>query len=55
MVEMIGLATMSALVWLLAWAMGAVSDSEKRRLSLGDGRRRPALPAGETMPVKHAA
>ena len=31
MVEMIGLATMSALVWLLAWSMATESDEEKRR------------------------
>lgn len=31
MVEIIGLGTMSALVWLLAWSMTKESDSERRR------------------------
>lgn len=33
MVEIIGLGTMVALVWLLAWSMAGESDSEKRRIS----------------------
>ena len=31
MVTIIGLVTIVALVWLLAWAMGLESDSERRR------------------------
>ena len=33
MVEIIGLVTMGALVWLIAWSMGRESESEKRRMS----------------------
>lgn len=33
MVEIIGLGTMSALVWLLAWSMTKESDSERRRVN----------------------
>jgi hypothetical protein len=33
MVEIIGLATMTALTWLLASSMATESDSEKRRAS----------------------
>jgi hypothetical protein len=33
MVEIIGLVTMAALVWLLAWSMAGESASEKRRIS----------------------
>jgi len=33
MVAMIGLITMGILIWLLAWAMGSESDSERRKIS----------------------
>lgn len=33
MVEIIGLATLAALVWLLAFSMKTESDAERRRLS----------------------
>lgn len=32
MVELIGLGTMIALVWLIAWSMAGESESEKRRM-----------------------
>jgi len=32
MVEIIGLGTMSALVWLLAWSMANESQAEQRRM-----------------------
>jgi len=44
MVEIIGLVTMGALVWLLAWSMAGESESEKRRIS-GVGDRRPSSEA----------
>ncbi len=34
MVEIIGLVTMGALVWVIAWSMGGESESEKRRVSM---------------------
>lgn len=33
MIEIIGLVTMGALVWVLAWSMANESDAERRRLS----------------------
>lgn len=33
MVEIIGLGTMVALVWLIAWSMAGESESERRRIS----------------------
>lgn len=41
MVEIIGLGTMGALVWLIAWSMAGESDSEKRRMSMSRESRRP--------------
>ena len=38
MVEIIGLGTISALVWLIAWSMAKESESEKRRMSLSRER-----------------
>lgn len=34
MVEIIGLGTMVALVWLIAWSMAGESESEKRRVEM---------------------
>jgi len=39
MVEIIGLGTMVALVWLIAWSMAGESESEKRRLASLTGSR----------------
>ena len=55
MIEIIGLVTISALVWVLALVMAAESDAERRRLaSTGD------TPQSETfmrpvVSMKHAA
>lgn len=39
MVEIIGLVTLGALVWLLAWTMSTESDSERRKkVSAQDNR-----------------
>lgn len=38
MVEIIGLGTMSALVWLIAWSMAGESESEKRRMPMSRER-----------------
>ena len=54
MVELIGLATLVALVWLLAFSMKTESDAERRRLSTlstaVDGQERVARSG-----AKHAA
>lgn len=54
MVEIIGLTTMAALIWLLDWSMAGESEAERRRLAAsgeggsmapsasGDSRRRHA-------------
>lgn len=44
MVEIIGLGTMIALVWLIAWSMAGESESEKRRMnsSLRDNAAAPS-------------
>lgn len=49
MVEIIGLGTMGALVWLIAWSMGGESESEKRRISMSrESRRSTEVGARET-------
>jgi hypothetical protein len=55
MVEIIGLGTMGALIWLLAWSMAGESEAEKRRLAgIGD-----SSPSAKTVvsgtPTKQAA
>ena len=54
-VEVIGLGTMVALVWLIAWSMAGESESEKRRLaSSPDSSRSFETAAGGTR-ARHAA
>lgn len=52
MVEIIGLVVMSALVWVLAWAMGAEkSEAERKKgFSVSVGGK-----GGQERPVRHAA
>ncbi len=55
MVEIIGLGTMIALVWLLAWSMAGESESEKRRIGASrEGGRSVGSLAHETR-TRHAA
>ncbi len=54
MVELIGLTTLVALVWLLAFGMKTESDAERRRLSTGShplANRQKSPDSG----TKHAA
>ena len=50
MVEIIGIVTMVALIWLLSWAMGSESESTRRstpgfRITAGGiGRREVSIP-----------
>ncbi len=54
-VEIIGLGTMIALVWLIAWSMAGESESEKRRVaSSPEGGHSFKTATGETR-VRHAA
>lgn len=49
MVEIIGLATMVALIWLLDWSMAGESDSERRRLAAsGEGGSLTPSASGES-------
>ena len=43
MVEIIGLVTMSTLVWLLARSMAGEIDAEQRRVAPADGVTNPAV------------
>jgi hypothetical protein len=52
MVEIIGLGTMVALVWLIAWSMAGESESEKRRIISSFSGSRSV--AGEAR-TRHAA
>jgi hypothetical protein len=54
-VEIIGVGTMIALVWLIAWSMAGESESERRRIaSLPDSGHSFETASGETR-VRHAA
>lgn len=54
-VEIIGVATMIGLVWLIAWSMAGESESERRRItSSPESGRSFETATGETR-VRHAA
>ncbi len=54
-VEIIGVGTMIALVWLIAWSMAGESESERKRIASSPESGRPFETApGETR-VRHAA
>lgn len=55
MVEIIGLGTMGALVWLIAWSMAGESESEKRRIAISREGSRSVEPAASDRPTRHAA
>ena len=55
MVEIIGLVTMGALVWLIAWSMANVSDAERRRLSASAESRWPAVSVSSSDRARQAA
>ena len=55
MVEIIGLGTMGALVWLIAWSMGGESESEKRRISLSRESGRSTEVGARDARIRHAA
>jgi hypothetical protein len=52
MVEIIGLVAMSALIWLLAWAMATESAAERRRLQTSP---ETAFSAHAATGARHAA
>jgi hypothetical protein len=55
MVMVIGLTTMSVLVWALASSMARESDAEKRRVTARSGRGFPATGAVDGANKKQAA
>jgi hypothetical protein len=56
MVEVIGLMTMTALVWVLAFMMATESDSERRHGSSQLGSERPTMDVLQTQGhTRHAA
>ncbi len=55
MVEIIGLGTMGALVWLIAWSMGGESESEKRRISMSHESNRSAGAVASDTRTRYAA
>lgn len=55
MVEIIGLVTMGALVWLIAWSMAGESESEKRRVEMSRETSRSAEPNVRDSQIRRAA
>ncbi|HQR15247.1 MAG TPA: hypothetical protein PKW52_03565 [Nitrospira sp.] len=54
-VEIIGVGTMIALVWLIAWSMAGESESERRRITSGPGAGHSFDTASGEARVRHAA
>ncbi len=55
MVILIGLVTMSALVWLLAWSLTGESDSEHRHREELNGSSGPSTVPDGRVPFRRAA
>jgi hypothetical protein len=55
MVEIIGLVTMVALIWLLDWSMAGESDAERRRLQAAGEGGSVAAPAARDSRGRQAA
>lgn len=55
MVEIIGLVTMGALVWVLAWSLAGESDAERRKISSVRSSSRSGPVVENEMPEKQAA
>lgn len=55
MVEIIGLVTMGALVWLIAWSMGNESEAERRRVSTSAEPEWSAASASNGERIRQAA
>jgi len=54
-VEIIGVGTMIALVWLIAWSMAGESESERRRISSASVTGHSFDTASGETRVRHAA
>lgn len=56
MVEVIGVVTITGLVWILAFMMATESESERRRASSQPGSERPSVDLLQTQGhTRHAA
>lgn len=55
MIEIIGLGTISALVWMLVWVMAAESDAERGRRASTDSTPQSETFARPAFSMKHAA
>jgi len=55
MVEIIGLGTVVALVWLIAWLMAGECESEKRRIAASRENGRSAGAVASDRRTRHAA
>jgi hypothetical protein len=55
MVILIGLVTMSVLVWLLAWSLTGESDSEHRRMASMKERSVSGAEPSSAVPLRRAA
>lgn len=54
-VILIGLVTMSALIWLLAWSLTGESEAEHRHLEELKGLSQPSAPPETGVPFRRAA
>lgn len=54
MVEIIGLLVIGALIWVLAWAMGAEPSKAERKRGDSAAQQLPGSQASER-PIRHAA
>lgn len=55
MVILIGLVTIGALVWLLAWSLTGESDAEHRHMTEMKGPSGPSAPPEARVPFRRAA
>ncbi len=55
MVILIGLVTMSALIWLLAWSLTGESDAERRHIEELKGLSGPSAAPEARVPFRRAA
>jgi len=55
MVTMIGLVTMTVLIWVLASSLARESDAEKRRVGMGSEDSPPPARTDDREPVQEAA
>jgi hypothetical protein len=55
MVEVIGILTIGALVWLLAWLLAGESDAERRKIRSAATEVPPSRHSGKVVEIRRAA